>query len=186
MESKTGSGSGPNRAKRLAAHARPKAAPGQTRAVAPAESGAGASAGEADAVQALAALAQVMRLRVFRALVGAGPEGLTPSALAEALAVAAPTLSFHLKELVRAGLVTQQRAGRHLIYRPALVHMQALLDYLSAHCCQGAGSVGPDKATTAGPLATRAPLAADGAHAQPGTARGASAVVPQAVRSDCC
>jgi predicted transcriptional regulator len=64
--------------------------------------------------------------------------------LSEALAVPASTLSFLLKELVRAGLITQQRDGRHLIYRPALANMQALLDYLSAHCCQGACSVSPD------------------------------------------
>lgn len=92
---------------------------------------------EASAVKALAALAQAMRLRIFRALVGAGPPGLTPGVLAATLGVSAPTLSFHLKELMHAGLVTQQRDGRHLIYRPALAHMDALLDYLAAHCCGG-------------------------------------------------
>jgi ArsR family transcriptional regulator len=91
------------------------------------------------ALAALAALAQPMRLRVFRALVGVGPQGLTPGALAVTLAVPASTLSFHLKELMRAGLVSQQRDGRRLIYRPALAQMSALLDYLTAHCCQGAG-----------------------------------------------
>jgi DNA-binding transcriptional ArsR family regulator len=93
---------------------------------------------ESDAVLSLAALAQPMRLRVFRALVGAGPQGLTPGALGLALDVAPSTLSFHLKELTHAGLVTQERDGRHLIYRPALARMTALLDYLTAHCCQGA------------------------------------------------
>jgi DNA-binding transcriptional ArsR family regulator len=93
---------------------------------------------EAAAVKALAALAQAMRLRVFRALVGAGPQGLTPGALAATLGVSASTLSFHLKELMQAGLVSQQRDGRHLIYRPALAHMDALLGYLAAHCCSGA------------------------------------------------
>ncbi|MCU0922749.1 MAG: ArsR family transcriptional regulator [Burkholderiaceae bacterium] len=88
------------------------------------------------AVASLAALAQGMRLRVFRALVGAGPQGLTPGALSVTLDVPASTLSFHLKELMHAGLVSQQRDGRHLIYRPALEQMNALLDYLSAHCCQ--------------------------------------------------
>jgi ArsR family transcriptional regulator, arsenate/arsenite/antimonite-responsive transcriptional repressor len=88
------------------------------------------------AVASLAALAQGMRLRVFRALVGAGPQGLTPGALSATLDVPASTLSFHLKELMRAGLVSQQRDGRHLIYRPALEQMNALLGYLSAHCCQ--------------------------------------------------
>jgi DNA-binding transcriptional ArsR family regulator len=90
------------------------------------------------AVAALAALAQGMRLRVFRALVGAGPQGLTPGALAATLGVPASTLSFHLKELMHAGLVSQQRDGRNLIYRPSIEQMNALLDYLTAHCCQGA------------------------------------------------
>lgn len=92
---------------------------------------------EPTAVISLAALAQGMRLRVFRALVGAGPQGMTPGALAALLDVPASTLSFHLKELMHAGLVSQQRDGRHLIYRPALQQMNALLDYLTAHCCQG-------------------------------------------------
>lgn len=92
---------------------------------------------EKAAVAALAALAQGMRLRVFRALVGAGPQGLTPGVLAATLGVGASTLSFHLKELTHAGLVTQERQGRHLVYRPDLQHMNALLDYLAAHCCGG-------------------------------------------------
>ena len=72
---------------------------------------------EIDAVRSLAALAQEVRLRVFRALVVAGNEGLTPGALAELLEVAPNTLSFHLKELTHAGLVSQERQGRNLIYR---------------------------------------------------------------------
>jgi ArsR family transcriptional regulator, arsenate/arsenite/antimonite-responsive transcriptional repressor len=89
------------------------------------------------AVASLAALAQGMRLRVFRALVGAGPQGMTPGVLSATLDVAGSTLSFHLKELVHAGLVTQQRDGRNLFYRPDIVQMNALLAYLTAHCCQG-------------------------------------------------
>jgi DNA-binding transcriptional ArsR family regulator len=92
---------------------------------------------EKTAVAALAALAQEARLRVFRALVGAGPEGLTPGGLSAMLGIAGSTLSFHLKELVHAGLVTVDRDGRHLIYRPALAQMNALLGYLTDHCCQG-------------------------------------------------
>jgi ArsR family transcriptional regulator len=92
---------------------------------------------EKTAVVALAALAQGMRLRVFRALVGAGPEGLTPGVLAATLGVSASTLSFHLKELTHAGLVSQERQGRHLIYRPDVRHMNDLLGYLAAHCCGG-------------------------------------------------
>ncbi|MCU0813683.1 MAG: ArsR family transcriptional regulator [Burkholderiaceae bacterium] len=112
------------------------------------------------AVLALAALAQNMRLRVFRALVGAGPPGLTPGALSATLGVPASTLSFHLKELLHAGLVTQERDGRHLIYRPALEQMNALLDYLTAHCCHGAPCT-PDEAHDAiaacAPITTRRP-----------------------------
>lgn len=96
-----------------------------------------ASMDESAAVAALGALAQDMRLRVFRALVGAGPAGLTPGVLAATLDVGPSTLSFHLKELMQAGLVSQERDGRHLIYRPELGHMNALLDYLAAHCCGG-------------------------------------------------
>jgi DNA-binding transcriptional ArsR family regulator len=93
---------------------------------------------EKTAVTALAALAQAMRLRIFRALVGVGPQGMTPGALSAALGVPPSTLSFHLKELTYAGLVTQERDGRNLIYRPAISQMNALLDYLTAHCCEGA------------------------------------------------
>ncbi|MEY4748972.1 MAG: hypothetical protein RIQ60_1186 [Pseudomonadota bacterium] len=101
--------------------------------------GAVASMEEAAAVAALAALAQPMRLRVFRALVGAAPQGLTPGALAALLDVPASTLSFHLKELMHAGLVAPVRDGRNLIYRPELAQMNALLGYLSDHCCQASG-----------------------------------------------
>jgi len=95
---------------------------------------------EKAAVASLAALAQGMRLRVFRALIGAAPQGLTPGALSATLGVPASTLSFHLKELLYSGLVTQERDGRNLIYRPSLDQMNALLDYLTAHCCHGEGS----------------------------------------------
>ena len=92
---------------------------------------------EKSAVTSLSALAQAMRLRVFRALVGAGPQGMTPSALSATLDVPASTLSFHLKELMHAGLVSQERDGRNLIYRPSIEQMNDLLAYLTAHCCQG-------------------------------------------------
>ena len=94
---------------------------------------------ETAAVASLGALAQGMRLRIFRTLVGSGPAGLTPGSLSAQLDVPASTLSFHLKELMLAGLVSQERSGRHLIYRPSLEHMNSLLTYLSAHCCQGQG-----------------------------------------------
>ncbi|PTT80279.1 transcriptional regulator, partial [Pelomonas sp. HMWF004] len=78
---------------------------------------------EQDVTRSLAALAQTHRLRVFRLLVVAGEQGLTPGALAEALGVPAATLSFHLKELSHAGLVSQERVSRHLVYRAAFGHM---------------------------------------------------------------
>ena len=88
-------------------------------------------------VQALAALAQRNRLQVFRALVVAGPAGLTPGALAEALGVPGATLSFHLKALLQAGLVSQERRSRNLIYRADYPRMNGLLGYLTENCCQG-------------------------------------------------
>ena len=74
---------------------------------------------------------------MFRTLVVAGPLGLTPGALSEELRVAATTLSFHLKELTNAGLVSQQREGRNLIYRADCDRMNAVLGCLTGHCCQG-------------------------------------------------
>ena len=85
----------------------------------------------------MAALAQPARLRLFRSLVVAGAQGLTPGRLGELLALPASTLSFHLKELSHAGLVAVQRDGRSLIYRASFARMRDLLGYLTAHCCQG-------------------------------------------------
>jgi DNA-binding transcriptional ArsR family regulator len=89
------------------------------------------------AIVSLAALAQEMRLRIFRALVGAAPIGMTPGELSAMLDVPASTLSFHLKELTHSGLVTQERESRHLIYKPSIGQMNELLGYLTDHCCQG-------------------------------------------------
>jgi ArsR family transcriptional regulator len=93
---------------------------------------------ERQVISALAALAQPIRLKVFRALVVAGADGLTPGALQERMVVPATTLSFHLKELANAGLVTQERASRNLIYRAAFERMNTVLGYLTENCCQGA------------------------------------------------
>lgn len=92
---------------------------------------------EVDVVSSLAALAQAVRLRIFRKLVVAGPEGLTPSVLTEALDVSSTSLSFHLKELTHSGLVSQERQGRNLIYRASFDRMDALLRYLTENCCAG-------------------------------------------------
>lgn len=94
---------------------------------------------ETAAVKALSALAQAQRLRAFRALVVAGPEGLTPGVMAEQLAVAPSALSFHLKELTHSQLVSSEARGRNLIYRANFECMQSLLMYLTEHCCQGVG-----------------------------------------------
>lgn len=97
---------------------------------------------DSDAViKALAALAQPLRLQVFRALVVAGDAGLTPGTMAQALGVPQNSLSFHLKELAHAGLVTQERLSRHIVYRAAYATMNALMAYLTANCCQGQACV---------------------------------------------
>ena len=92
---------------------------------------------EQTVLKALTALSQAHRLRVFRTLVVAGQTGLTPGQIAEAQQIPAATLSFHLKELVQAGLLTQERQGRSLIYRADFAQMNALLAFLTENCCQG-------------------------------------------------
>lgn len=93
---------------------------------------------EFEVVKAMVALGQPVRLQVFRALVVAGARGLTPGSLSESLDVPPTALSFHLKELTNAGLITQERDGRNLIYRAAFERMNALMAYLTENCCAGA------------------------------------------------
>lgn len=88
-----------------------------------------------DVVAALGALAQESRLAVHLLLVKRGPEGFTPGELGARLDIAAPTLSFHLKELQRVGLVRARREGRNLHYRADFAQMRGLVDYLSEKCC---------------------------------------------------
>jgi len=90
-----------------------------------------------DALAALSALAQDSRLAIFRRLVRAGPAGEAAGAIAEALSIPAPTLSFHLKELERAGLIAQRRESRSLIYAARTETMRELLSYLMKDCCGG-------------------------------------------------
>jgi ArsR family transcriptional regulator, arsenate/arsenite/antimonite-responsive transcriptional repressor len=92
---------------------------------------------QAAVVKALAALAQPIRLEVFRALVVAGSRGMTPSTMAEGLGITPSALSFHLKELANAGLVVAERASRNLIYRAHFGQMDGVLRYLTENCCQG-------------------------------------------------
>jgi len=90
-----------------------------------------------DAVNALAALAQESRLNVFRLLVRNAPAGLTPGVIGEQLELPAPTLSFHLKTLAQAGLVTTVQEGRFVRYRAEIAGINALIAFLSEDCCGG-------------------------------------------------
>ncbi len=92
---------------------------------------------EADVVKALGALAQETRLRIFRLLVVAGPQGMTPGHMSEQLGASSTALSFHLKELSHTGLIDVERDGRNLIYRAHFDRMNALLGYLTEYCCAG-------------------------------------------------
>jgi len=89
------------------------------------------------AVAALAALAQETRLSVYRLLVEAGPEGLPAGGIAEKLGVPSATLSFHLKELSHAGLVTSRPESRFIYYSANFEHMAALMSFLTHNCCHG-------------------------------------------------
>ena len=90
-----------------------------------------------EAVNALAALAQESRLAIFRLLVRHAPEGLTPGVIGEQLELPAPTLSFHLKTLARAGLVATTQEGRFVRYRAAMPAIRALAAFLTEDCCKG-------------------------------------------------
>lgn len=87
--------------------------------------------------RALGALSQVHRLKTFRALVVAGRGGLTPGVLCEEIGISPASMSFHLKELLHAGLVSQTRDGRNLIYRASFERMNELMGFLTSNCCEG-------------------------------------------------
>lgn len=93
----------------------------------------------ADAVAALAALAQETRLAIFRLLLEHAPDGLTPGAIATRLGLAPATLSFHLKELGSAGLILDRRESRFIWYRADVAAMQRLVNYLTENCCRATG-----------------------------------------------
>lgn len=90
-----------------------------------------------DAILALAALAQDSRLAIFRLLVQRGPEGMTVGKIGEAIGLPAATLSFHLKELARAGLLASRQDGRFIIYSANFDTMNSLLGFLTQNCCGG-------------------------------------------------
>jgi ArsR family transcriptional regulator, arsenate/arsenite/antimonite-responsive transcriptional repressor len=89
------------------------------------------------ATQSLAALAQETRLAIFRHLVEAGPEGMNAGAIAEAVGVPAATLSFHIAQLARAGLVTSRQESRYIYYSTNFAAMDDLIAFLTDNCCQG-------------------------------------------------
>jgi len=86
---------------------------------------------------ALAALAQESRLAVFRLLVQAGPAGLAASKIAEHLDIPSSSLSFHLKELSHAGLLSSRQDGRFVIYSASVETMNGLIGFLTENCCGG-------------------------------------------------
>ena len=86
---------------------------------------------------ALAALAQESRLAIFRLLIQAGPAGLPAGKVGEELGIASSALSFHLKELVHAGLVTARQEGRFVIYTAQFDTMSGLVGFLTENCCAG-------------------------------------------------
>jgi len=89
------------------------------------------------AVTALAALAQETRLSIFRLLVQAGPEGVPAGQISEELEVPSATLSFHLKDLTHAGLVTPRQEGRFIYYSADFERMAGLMSFLTQNCCRG-------------------------------------------------
>jgi DNA-binding transcriptional ArsR family regulator len=94
-----------------------------------------------DAVRALAALAQDSRLAVYRLLVEQGQSGLPAGAIAERLDIPSATLSFHLKELAQARLVSARQDGRFIFYAASFDRMNELIGFLTENCCQGSGCV---------------------------------------------
>ena len=88
-------------------------------------------------VRALGALAQEHRLAVYRLLVQAGPDGMPAGGLADAVGVPASSMSFHLAQLANAGLVTQRRQSRSIIYSADFAAMNALMAYMTQNCCGG-------------------------------------------------
>jgi len=90
-----------------------------------------------DATTLLAALAQETRLAVYRLLVAAGPDGLQTGKIGETLGLAPATLSFHLKELSHAGLISDRRESRYIYYAARYDTMNALINFLTENCCGG-------------------------------------------------
>ena len=103
---------------------------------------------EGSVIGALGALAQEHRLKTYRQLVQAGPDGMAAGAIALVLGIPASSLSFHLAQLRNAGLIEQERRHRSLIYRANYPAMNALLGYLTENCCAGASCEADDTSET--------------------------------------
>ena len=88
-------------------------------------------------IKALAALAQDSRLAIFRLLIQRGPQGLSAGRIAGHLEIAPATLSFHLKELSLAGLLTSRQEGRFVIYSASFAAMNDVIGFLTQNCCGG-------------------------------------------------
>lgn len=88
-------------------------------------------------VTALSALAQESRLTIFRLLVQTGPEGMPAGRISKSTGIAPSSLSFHLKEMSHANMVTSRQEGRYIIYSANFDTMNSLLAYLTENCCQG-------------------------------------------------
>jgi ArsR family transcriptional regulator len=91
------------------------------------------------AVEALGALAHAYRLEIYRLLVEQGPDGLPAGAIGEAVGLLPSSLTFHLQNLHRAGLIVQRRESRSLIYSVDFEAMNDLVGYLTENCCAGSG-----------------------------------------------
>ena len=107
------------------------------------------------AIAALSALAHDTRLSLFRLLVKRGPDGESAGVLAEKLGIVPSSLTFHLQQLVHAGLITQRRASRHVIYAANFATMNGLLSYLGENCCAESSAVPGCAPRTAVPLIAR-------------------------------
>jgi DNA-binding transcriptional ArsR family regulator len=106
-----------------------------------------------EVIAALSALAHEHRLAIFRALVVQGPEGLAAGQIAEAVGLVPSSLTFHLQHLTRAGLITQQRVGRQLIYASNFSAMNELVSYMTENCCQATNSCKTSSCAPAQPKA---------------------------------
>src|SRR5450631_1321229 len=106
-------------------------------------------------IEALGALAHEHRLAVYRLLVERGPEGLAAGAIAERIGLVPSSLTFHLQNLQRAGLITQRRLSRQLFYAVDFAVMNALVGYLTENCCNGAEACEPKCKPARAPMNTK-------------------------------